>query len=100
MRVAAFLTTLFIALVSAAPEMTAEKARERELCVGARCHRSLTFADLEQSQLSYSLLTMIYCSFARNAAAKVHPAAPMALAGQVLEAKTARDAAPRELPFD
>ncbi|SPQ23042.1 63b34891-272f-4f1b-bfe2-068dbf4a073c [Thermothielavioides terrestris] len=32
MRVAAFLVTLFAALVAAAPEMTLEKIRERDLC--------------------------------------------------------------------
>jgi hypothetical protein len=43
MRIAAFLTTLFIAFVAATPEMTAEKIRERELCV-SRCYRLLSFA--------------------------------------------------------
>ena len=49
MRVVTFLTAVFIALVTAAPEMTAEKVRERELCVGAQCHRSLSFAGLQQN---------------------------------------------------
>ena len=35
---------------------------------------------------------MIYCRLVPNAAVKVHPAAPMALASQGLEAKTVRDA--------
>ena len=45
MRIAAFLTTLFIALVAAAPEMTAEKIRERELCV-SRYYRLLSLQSL------------------------------------------------------
>lgn len=35
MRAAAFFLLLLVALVAAAPDMMAEKAKERELCVGA-----------------------------------------------------------------
>ena len=83
MHATTFLVAVFVALVTAAPQMVIEKIAERELCVSATMsHPKSTKAScLGGHTLPIGALHELCHRFALKTVARAPIAAPMALAG-------------------